>query len=48
MDSLNGMLDCLQKCLDEKGDMLRTLHELVPTFREADQVNRAAQEKTAV
>jgi len=48
MDSLNGMLDCLQKCLDEKGDMLQTLHELVPTFREADQVNRAAQEKTAV
>ena len=48
MDDLNRMLDCLQKCLDENGDMLECLHKLVPTFREAEQVNRAVQEKTAV
>lgn len=42
------MLNGLQKCLDENGDMLGCLHQLVPTFREAEQVNRAAQEKTAV
>ena len=48
MDDLNRMLDCLQKCLDENGDMLECLHKPVPTFREAEQVNRAVQEKTAV
>lgn len=48
MGDLNRMLDCLQKCLDENGDMLECLHKLVPTFREAEQVNRAVQEKTAV
>ena len=37
------MLSKLRKCLDEGGDMLKCLHELVPTFREADQVNSAAQ-----
>ncbi|MDD5898841.1 MAG: nucleoside-diphosphate sugar epimerase/dehydratase [Clostridia bacterium] len=48
MDDLSRMLNCLQKCLDENGDMLECLHKLVPTFREAEQVNRAVQEKTAV
>ncbi len=48
-ETLNGMLDKLRKCLEEGGDMLQCLHELVPTFREADQVNSAAQaHKTAV
>lgn len=48
MEDLQNMLNGLQKCLDENGDMLGCLHQLVPTFREAEQVNRAAQEKTAV
>ena len=48
-EKLNEMLDTLRKCLDEGGDMLKCLHELVPTFREADQVNSAAQaQKSAV
>jgi len=42
-ETLNAMLSKLRKCLDEGGDMLKCLHELVPTFREADQVNSAAQ-----
>jgi len=48
-EALQAMLDRLQACLDENGDMLRCLHELVPTFREADAVNSEAQkEKSAV
>ena len=46
-ETLNSMLDCLQKCLDEKGDMMACLHQLVPTFRDASEVNSAAQ-KSAV
>ncbi|MDD6143088.1 MAG: nucleoside-diphosphate sugar epimerase/dehydratase [bacterium] len=42
-EKLNEMLSKLRNCLDEGGDMLKCLHELVPTFREADQVNSAAQ-----
>ena len=42
-ETLNAMLSKLRKCLDEGGDMLKCLHELVPTFCEADQVNSAAQ-----
>ncbi len=48
MEDLQKMLSCLQSCLDENGDMLECLHKLVPTFREAEQVNRDAQKKTAV
>ncbi len=48
MDDLQNMLSALQKCMDANGDMLACLRQLVPTFREAEQVNRAAQEKTAV
>ncbi len=48
MDDLQGMLNTLQQCMDEDGDMLKCLHQLVPTFREAEQVNRDAQNKTAV
>ena len=42
-EELNHMLATLQACLDEGGDMFKCLHELVPTFHEADQVNKAAQ-----
>jgi len=48
MEKLHGMLERLQTCLDEKGDALKCLHELVPTFREAQQVNREAQVQKAV
>ncbi len=48
MEDLHSMLNCLQKCMDENGDMLDCLHQLVPTFREAEQVNRDAQKKAAV
>ena len=40
-ETLHNMLDTLQRCLDEKGDMLKCLHELVPTFHEPDAVNSA-------
>ena len=39
--TLDAMLARLKRCLDEGGDMLACLHELVPTFKEADQVNSA-------
>lgn len=44
-EQLQSMLNTLQKCLDEGGDMLKCLHALVPTFHEADEVNSAAQAK---
>ena len=37
--TLDAMLARLQHCLDHSGDMLACLHELLPAFREADQVN---------
>ncbi|MBQ7868574.1 MAG: polysaccharide biosynthesis protein [Clostridia bacterium] len=46
-ETLQNMLSRLQSCIDENGDMLKCLHELVPTFREADAVNSAVG-KTAV
>ena len=46
-EMLSHMLQTLQRCLDEQGDMLACLHQLVPTFREADEVNKAV-EKPAV
>ena len=48
MEELNAMLAKLQSCLDQKGDMLTCLREVVPTFREPEQVNRDAQKKAAV
>ena len=42
MTALQSMLDRLRRCLDEEGDMLACLHELVPTFREAEAVNEEA------
>ncbi len=48
-ETIETMLSRLQTCLDENGDMLKCLHELVPTFREAGVVNSEAQpEKPAV
>ena len=44
-EALHHMLDRLKQCLQEEGDMRACLHELVPTFHEADQVNSAAQAK---
>ncbi len=44
---LHDMLSRLQRCLDEGGDMLQCLRELVPTFRDPEQVNSAAQEAQA-
>ena len=40
-EAIENMLCRLQGCLDEKGDMLSLLHELVPTFHEPDAVNSA-------
>ena len=48
LEDLQSMLNRLQSCMDESGDMLACLHQLVPTFREAEQVNRDAQKKAAV
>lgn len=48
-EAITGMLQRLQDCLDTNGDMLKCLHDLVPTFQEADRVNSAApSEKKAV
>lgn len=44
---LDDILARLQACLDENGDMLACLHQVVPTFREASEVNSAAREKVA-
>ena len=45
--TLHQILGRLQGCIDENGDMLACLRELVPTFREADAVNRAAAPQSA-
>jgi hypothetical protein len=37
------MLDRLQICLDTHGDMRTCLHELIPSYLEADDVNSAAE-----
>ncbi len=39
------MLDRLQICLDTHGDMRSCLHELIPSYLEADEVNGAVQDK---
>ncbi|MBR5545418.1 MAG: polysaccharide biosynthesis protein [Clostridia bacterium] len=48
MEELDSMLTRLQRCMENRGDMLACLRDVVPTFREADQVNRDAQKKAAV
>lgn len=40
VDRLEAMLDTLRQCIEEGGDMRACLHELVPTFREPQQVNQ--------
>ena len=40
VDRLEAMLDTLRQCIEECGDMRACLHELVPTFREPQQVNQ--------
>ncbi len=39
------MLDRLQICLDTHGDMRACLHELIPSYLEADEVNGAVEER---
>ena len=46
-EQIEDMLARLKKCLDEEGDMLACMHALVPTFRKAEEVNKAV-EKSAV
>jgi FlaA1/EpsC-like NDP-sugar epimerase len=38
---IDAMLEKLQHCIDTQGDMRSCLHELVPTFREAGEINNA-------
>ncbi len=42
-EMVQQMLDRLQICLDTRGDMRACLHELIPSFQEADTVNGAVQ-----
>ncbi len=44
-ETVRKMLDRLQGCLDTHGDMRTCLHELIPSYLEADEVNDAAQER---
>ena len=44
---MQEMLQTLQKCMDTRGDMRACLHELIPSFREADEVNGQAADKQA-
>lgn len=44
---LQEMLKTLQQCMDARGDMRACLHALIPTFREADEVNGQAIKGTA-
>ena len=41
-DELQRMLNTLQQCMDTRGDMRACLHGLIPTFREAGEVNGQA------
>lgn len=44
-DTVRDMLDKLELCLVSKGDMRSCLHELIPSYLDADEVNGAAQAK---
>ena len=48
MEELRSMLERLQDCIENGGDMVACLHELVPTFRDAGHVNAQAQVGKAV
>ncbi|MEG0047855.1 MAG: nucleoside-diphosphate sugar epimerase/dehydratase [Clostridia bacterium] len=40
LNTLQHMLDKLHACIDQNGDMLACLHELLPNFKSAEDVNR--------
>ncbi len=42
MEQIDRMLNQLQRCIDEQGDMRSCLHSLVPTFREPGEINGEA------
>ncbi len=42
-EMVQQMLDRLQICLDTRGDMRACLHEIIPSYLEADEVNGAAE-----
>ncbi len=42
-DTVQHFLDRLQICLDTHGDMRSCLHELIPSYMEADEVNSAVE-----
>jgi FlaA1/EpsC-like NDP-sugar epimerase len=44
-ETVQDMLDKLDLCLSAKGDMRSCLHELIPSYLDADEVNDAAQTK---
>ncbi len=44
-ETILQMLDRLQICLDTHGDMRSCLHEMIPSYLEADEVNGAVQAK---
>ena len=41
VDKLESMLETLRRCIADNGDVRACLHELVPTFREPQQVNQS-------
>ncbi len=45
MDSMRQMLKTLRQCAEDGGDMKACLHSLLPTYQEADSVNRKAEEE---
>ncbi len=48
MEELHHMLKRLQDCIENGGDMVACLHEVVPTYRDAKRVNAEAQVGKAV
>ncbi len=44
---LQEMLKTLRKCMEERGDMRACLHEIIPSFREAEEVNGQAADAKA-
>ncbi len=42
IEQIHQMLNELQQCIDQQGDMRACLHRLVPTFREPGEINSAA------
>ncbi len=44
-ETIQAMLDRMQICLDTHGDMCACLHDLIPSYLDADAVNSAAEKK---